>query len=381
MPSFQEKPLPATITVPSSSSYLNIDTRDQLRYDADGYIENAYQNPFDIKIYKPDTIFQGRVLRIALTNFNMLWSCPNVNPRNDYLVLERNDPANPGQIERHGIELGAIQASQNFGIATGFYTGSTLADAIQTYLNSTDATLGLPLWGNTTWVCTFSTSQGTFTISTGKTTTNTNVPLSPYAFRVNPMLGKNLGSREYAYTGEKYQRTSTLANMMGYLNASKVMADVQYSDTASMIYTRYIDIVSDQLTAYQYTRDASTSSTTGRNLIARIFLNKSPGINSVFYGTDHLGETPFTINFEPKNVKYMKWDQRTFLSNLNIKVLDEFGDILYDQLPGKVTSIVPPLPSQPPVPAPVPLPTYQQTGNSGSSSYCQMTFTITEGDN
>lgn len=368
MPSYQEKTLPATITVPSSSSYLNIDTRDQLKYDADGYIENAYQNPFDISIYKPDTIFQGRILRIALTNFNMLWSCPNVNPYNNVLYIEWLSPPT-GELQVHRLfddklldEFGAVDPGQDLPI--GFYNGDELAARVQLALNA-----GSGVADTKTWLCTYNNANSTFTIS----------PQSSLAFRINPMFGKSKGSYTLPnVTGNpSYLRTATLAQIMGFSNASKSMGINAISDTASLSFTSYVDIVSSELTNYQYIRDFSTSVKTGRNLIARLFLGKNMqnlnnqttnwnvGTPDEIVGESYqnqLPSRPFTINYEPINPKFIKWDQRTFLSGLNIKILDEFGNILFDDV--RTNAVAGNL-----------------TTNAGSSSYCQMTFTVTEGDN
>jgi hypothetical protein len=169
--------------------------------------------------------------------------------------------------------------------------------------------------------------------------------------------------------------------MMGYNNASKLFTNIAKSDTPSMIYTRFIDVVSDELTSFQYTRDFSTSKVTGRNLIARIFLsgNMNNKDNTIYsFDSDrvqtgftenynYLGSRPFTINWQPTNVKYMKWDPATNLSGLNIKILDEFGNLLFDELPSTVIEENPENTST--------------TSFAGSGSYCQMTFTVTEATN
>jgi hypothetical protein len=349
MSSYQEKRLSSTIVVPSSSSYLNIDTRDQLEYDSDGYIANSGNNPFDITIYRPDAIFQGRVLRMALTQFNMLYTCPNVNPYNNILVLQA--PGFP---------------SFEIILQPRFTNAQELADSINGYLTGNNP------FGYGGWSCSY--FNNVFEISCDEGTAP-----NLKTFRVNPMFGKFKGYGLDA-NGKQYLRTSTLASIMGFTNASKVYAYSTASDVPSMQFTRYIDIVSNELTSFQYTRDFSTSNNTGRNLIARIFLNKN-GLDSIsdftYFSPDNppvefdqfslkynqLQTQPFTINYEPTNVKYMKWDSGTNLSNLNIRILDEFGNLFYDNQPS--TSII----------------TATDSTEAGSASYCQMTFTVSEGDN
>jgi hypothetical protein len=375
MPQFEEKDFSSTINIPPSSSYLNIDTRDQLKYDSEGFINSNGQNPFDIRIYSQDTVFQGRIIRIALTNFNMGWSAPNVNPYNDLLVIEREPTT--GNIERINLQLGAGIGSQ-VSIDYGFYGPLDLASAVQKALNAYDNNEGV--FGLTTWTCIYQELQGRFIIRNGKSDLDNN-----YLFRINPMLGQSLGKITLSSTGETFNRTSTLASVMGFINTSKKFSNAVIGDTASMQYTRYIDVVSQDLTAYQYTRDFSTSSNTGRNLIARIFLgnNMAPNTTQTYLaGQDqenltniynNVGNSPFQINYEPKLPKYMKWDPLTYLSGFSIQIKDEFGNLLYDQLPSTNVVDVP----FPVGPAPITVPTTY----AGSSSYCQMTFVVSEGTN
>lgn len=369
---YQEKKLPSTITVPSSSSFLNIDTRDQIKADADGYISNSYKNPFDISIYKPDNITMGRILRMSLTNFNMLWNAPNVNPYNNVLVLEAPDPLNPGNILTHTLSITkpatlGTQQDEVTSLTTAFYDFYDLANAVQTALLADNP------FGYNTWYCGYVNFR--FIIGTS----NTQTPLK--LFRVNPMIGKYKGVGA-DQNGIQYVRTSTLANVMGYINASKAFATTLISDTPSMQYTRYIDVVSNELTSYQHTKDFSTADVTGRNLIARIFLSENMkqasdftynqnteipvGVTGYQVKLNQLGQKPFTINYEPTNPKYMKWDSATNLSGLNIRIQDEFGNLVYEEQPSPIA---------------VPNGTTNNFTIAGSSSYCQMTFTVTEGDN
>ena len=102
-------------------------------------------------------------------------------------------------------------------------------------------------------------------------------------------------------------------------------------DTAPppMVYTRYIDIVSDRLTKYQRVKDSSSSPySVQQAIIARIYpcppnqtLNESqPG--QVF-------AQPWIMTIDYNTPKHIKWSPQEALHNFDIRLIDEFGDQVF----------------------------------------------------
>ena len=128
------------------------------------------------------------------------------------------------------------------------------------------------------------------------------------------MIGLNKGTGSAG--GVDYTRTSTLADMMGFVQYQQAN-NVQTSTYASMMYTSYIDITSNQLSRNQTARDTSTSAVTGQNLITRIYLDEA------------LAYAPGQIRESISNSKIFRWSPNEYLANLDIQVRDQFGNFLY----------------------------------------------------
>lgn len=389
------------IALPASATYLTIDTRDGyknltsstpadgstgvtgINY-ATGFL-NPNQNQFDINIYKNEAMFNGRINRIALQELNMLYTCPNVNPYNNVLFFQALDDPSP--------ELWTVPTP--IVIPSSWYNGFQLAIAIQDALNNyqpAGAPLPTGLFSWTTWLVQFRPDNSSFKIYSGSNTR---------LFRINPMYGLDKGFGDDAYgTGQttKIKRTDTLATMMGFGNTSTQPCSVVSSSSASLLYTTYIDVISNTITSNQLLIDNTTSNNTGRNLLSRIYLskdmmslNESMDIFTPSYPTGLTGATGaydssneiidsspignvMWINYEPPSItKQIRWDPDVQLYGINIQLRDDKGELLYDYKPFNYTDPENPISGG--------------TGGtgiswnktiSGSSSYAQMSFLISE---
>jgi hypothetical protein len=355
------KKLSSVIAVPTSSALLTIDTRDSYKF-TNGFINTNYQNPYDIQIYKNESIFQGKITRLALQEVNMIYSIPNVNPYNNILYL--SDGTN----------------EQSVLLTIGFYTPQELAIVIQTKLNDPLN----PIFNCNTWVVNYITEYATFEITNSGTIAP--LPVLPAVpFKILPKLGQDKGQIKVAGESTVYTRTSTLAEMMGFNNVPDALSPTPSppiiktgwkSDVASMLYTTYIDVVSRTLTQNQKVRDVSTNSFTGSNLLARIYIGKNfqvldtettvydptaTTITAIEKTNDTYNVKPFYINYQPSYVKQVRWNDSIYLSSLNIRLQDDKGNLLYDferNLQGTSNGIA----------------------LAGSNAYVQLNFLISEQD-
>jgi hypothetical protein len=343
---YSEKPKPV-ISIPTSSSILTVDTRDGLTYDSNGYV--VYKNPYNIDIYKNSPIFQGKINRIALTNFSMKYTSPNVNPYNNVLYLEKEPE--PGQAPElyalfmdtaHLSGLTLEEALPSSSLAVGFYTPEMLTTAVQAALNA-----GTGVFDSTNWTCQWF-KDSTNPNSTGGKFRIGNVNVS---FKINPMFGLNKGTYQFqtlagVKVGPVYNRTSTLAQLMGFdsISSNKGYSAFWFSGIASMNYTSYIDVVSNTITKNQFTRDVSSDNNTGYNLLARIYINQDmkPYIEkTTIYGIDgttvagfnytydYPGMNPMMINWQASYPKQIRWDKEAFLASIEIQLRDDMGNLLY----------------------------------------------------
>lgn len=293
-------------------SILTIDTADRRIFDADGFRVDT-TSPNQIYINRQQTLMNGYITRIALTELNIEWNAPNVIEsgacKNNTLLFERGSTTD-----------GPVVDSYTLSVPERFYTPNELAAYIQYKLNL-DA-----VFGASNWYCLYNSNQNAgFAI--GRPTTGV-------FFRIRP---QNQNSRD------------DLCNLMGF---TTMPSQFYYAIVGSYAYTPYFDIVSSQLTKKQNVNDSGTSNTTGRNLLARIYLNQSgftersdltevtlnptptppgPPQNAK---TPIIGCRPFALHVEFQSPKQIYWDTKEFVNAIDLTLYDYKGRVLYAQNQG-----------------------------------------------
>ena len=328
------------LNVPLSSALFTVDSRDGIRTDpATGFVVDA-QNPYDIQIYKNQQLFSGAVQRIALTEINMPFNVPNVNPYNNVLYLENN--AGEEFAVGGDVMIDELGAEQLPTINIGFYDPNELAKVVQNALNFGLGVFGVKTWSVTYGINSFPPVAGPI----GQSVVNiVNFPIftiensSNVPFRVKPKFGLDKGT--YIDTSVTpnviVKRSSTLAEMMGFANASKVFASSQYGNYASMLYTNYIDIVSPFLSKNMEVRDTSSSYFNGYDTVARVYLAREGydrtqtivSESGEISNTDILGTRPFHLHYNFPFPKQIRWSPTEFLPSCNLRLQDMYGNVLY----------------------------------------------------
>ena len=293
-------------------SVLTIDTADRRSFDADGFRVDT-TSPNQIYINKQQSLMNGYITRVALTELNMEWNIPNVIAagawKNNTLLFERSDSA-----------TGAVLESKVITIDEGFYTPNELAATIQSRLNLVINPGPTPvgLFGVSNWEVVYNFNQdGAFIIRLGT------VPA--FYWRIHP---------------QNQNSSDDLCNMMGLTTPPKTFYKLLGGSYASMTYTPYFDIVSAQLTKKQNVNDNSTSVITGHNLLARIYLNNE-GFRSRADATDAtaepkanavceiVGVRPFSLYKAFQTPKQIYWDTKEFIAAIDLTLVDYKGRVLY----------------------------------------------------
>jgi hypothetical protein len=303
---------------------LTIDSNDRKKFDLSGYRVD-FQSPYEIYINKQQNVMQGYFTRVAVTELSMAWNVPNVIDegiwKNNTLTM---DISGGGAVERLVVSVGR-----------GFYTPDRLATELEESLN--DETAGTATW--TVAYDDFGDGEKQFLISvTGDS--------GPFEFKLIP---QNVGMMD------------DLCNLMGFGSPPNAFVSQLYGSYASMTYTPFFDIVSNQLTKKQNVMDNSTANNTGRALLARIYLTRDGFDSDRDDGTATttiLGCKPFTLYKQWQNAKQIFWDTKEFINVIDITLRDYKGRVLYSQEQG-----------------PTALPGAYQCGNSADF---QMTLQITE---
>jgi len=94
-----------------------------------------------------------------------------------------------------------------------------------------------------------------------------------------------------------------------------------------MRFTRWIDVCSLNLTKFQRVKDSTTlPADTYTTTIARLYLTP-PGNPPVEASTVAGVPVIWTVDFQTP--KYIKWDVKEVLSNFDLQLRDEFGNLLW----------------------------------------------------
>ena len=312
-----------------ASAILGIDSADRYTIDTDTGLRIDKQPEYNFSLYKGQSVLNGFIKRLGLTEINMEWNVPNVNSYNNQFAIG---------ITSTDISNGAtdVATPQDYIIRTevdiGFYTPIELAAALEARLNNTLTVAGVLING---------------------ATADLQVYIDPKTLSVQLVadLGTGIGEFFVPYVGVAPfttvdTRNCTMYQMLGLnsLLTSYTLSPASgsgryeiYGSYASYLYTRYIDIVSENLTKKQEVKDSSTQPPEigASNLLARLYIGNSGLSESRFdisgMGCNIVGTRPFQLYKEYKSPKYIYWDSREFINLIDIKVYDDAGRPLYEQ--------------------------------------------------
>ena len=300
-----------TIRQPSSSLFC-VSSAD--RYSTIQSRRETLTSPYRFTITKSESLLNGFLSRIALTEVKYPWNLPNV------LVA-----AGTNTIQ---ITSGATTALLT--LPEGFYTPKFLATAIETEWNT--AYPATPI--NLVYVA----SQGYYTLETDPS--GGLIAIAP-----NPAITSN---------------TKQLYDMMNWApGSSTVNVNKKNSGIVNLRWTEYIDIVCSQLTYNQDLKDTSSQQIV-RDMLCRIYLDESvpsdatymddlqtfiaadPTLGSdydtqlVGYGGKNNGCRPFVLYRQFQTPKYIKWSKIQPVGQVQFEVYDDQGRCLADFIPANL---------------------------------------------
>ena len=279
---------------PSSTAVFGVDSDD--RYDTYAQRRTSPSYPFSFQISKGEALLNGFFTRLAVSEFRMYWTLPNISAAWGNNTLTYYESVTPAQ---HTIT-----------IPDGFYDLESLMATIQS-LVQTDGFLG--------------------------------------SFTALPQVdGSTVYSTNAASTFYWVPATSsvrTLYDMLNLVNTSPPTAAVsQRGGIANLKSTDFIDIVSPQLTYNQDLKDGSTSKT-NRDVMCRIYLDDTTkslgrittnlfnvggapnGFQVPVYDptTFTNGSTPFIIYRQFTQPKQILWNNTQPIGNITFELYDDQG--------------------------------------------------------
>jgi len=271
---------------PPASAFLCIDSEDRYQLQSQLTFNDAGTPGNDFRIQKNQPLLYGLFRRVGLVQVQLQYRVPTVVPDvNDQFVLVDN-------------------TNQDYYIITltsGFYTASELAAEIQTQV--------LDISGNpfTGFTCTYEPSTG------GLVMTNTAVEIA-----LNNVTGG-------PYTAEQEKRWSLGFKLIGgYQGAFGNLSQTLTLGTPQLLFTKYIDIVSSRLAKFQRVKDGDTLLTNKDSILYRVYLT-APNTRSDPFTTCG----PFDICVDPNTAKHSMWSIDEAIYELDFRLYDENGDLLY----------------------------------------------------
>lgn len=267
-------------------------------------IDNNYPNRVYINNNRP--LMFGYMTRVALTEVQLEWDTPNVNPLNNTITIAvDNQTAGTQQVLRSTVPV-------------GWYKPTELAAALETVLNADWATFLNAGAGKEPWSVTIDPKTLYVTISA--LTPPTAGEWDDFAFYIVPCGAKNTALPVLSLD---------LTNMLG-LTPSEGSADYWVSITggyASYQYTPFVDIISNLLTKNQNVADGDTTKQVVSSKLARLYLSNEEIVSRT--EDNIIGCRPFVFRREFSSPKQISWNTTENIDVIDISVLDFQGNPIY----------------------------------------------------
>ena len=291
-------------------------------------------------------LLTGYFHRLTVTEANLHWNIPTINSQNYIFCMSAGD-----------IDADTNQ-TLNVVIPIGYYSYAELAAVLQTQIRATFTSSAVPLDELTvTWEADFLESIGSrFIFNTeeekvivfNKTLVSTNLSneliLGQTVIQANRSMLKF-----YNMIGINTFNILTLPVVLPFQQDQNNFRSRQICIPSypTLIYTGYVDIISSKLSQFMRVKDSETSWSPDTAVIIRVYMSNVNGISApsvtptgltvdgnpavgatTRFDTVAIGTRAFVLNYSPITPKHIKWDPAQSLVDFDIRVVDEFGDIV-----------------------------------------------------
>ena len=265
--------------------------------------KSPYSN--DFQITTPGVLTYGYISKIIISQIQMQYNIPTVNRGlNNTLYIEVTSP---------------VRFISVIEIPTGFYTPQELASVTQRLLRN-DVNLD-----EYEFSVVFYTETNEFAFTTRDGVIRFNFPsiqelinyfapddaglenaLKTYKLFGISIKNSNEDTPEYPYTSKTSQFSSV---------------------TPNFLYTPYIDIYSNALTAYQKLSDGNSTVGRPKGLIARVYLSGVGNIQTTS-SSSALGDSPFVVTYDLNSPKVIKWTKDVAINSIDFQLRDCYEDLI-----------------------------------------------------
>jgi hypothetical protein len=286
---------------PSATALFTVNSADRYGTIADKRDATVLISPYDFTIRKKESLLNGFFTRMGITEISFPFALPNVG----------------GSTTKLGVTkiISGVPTTTVLTFDATFYTPSEFAAELQTEIRTLDAALAAAT------VVYSPTGKPQFYIDTQSAIAELSflpVAQSPSAFPYPPEQ-----IQVYDMLGMSALNHST--------GAPNFAQGVFISSPTFFQKYQYLDIVSTLLTGNQNLKD-STSSAIDRNILCRLYIDYENSYNVP--ASDPLfapaGTTPITIYRKFPVPKFVQWDVKQPIGQLNFQVYDQNGVLLPD---------------------------------------------------
>ena len=306
------KDAPVVTTRPCSTSILAVASKDrfanyvQERFGISALTENA--SPYDFTINKPGNLMSGFFTRLAVTEFSMDWTIPNIN-NNTFFMNVIYQPTGTGPATTSTIQ-----------IPNGFYSPKELAAYIQTFIQGLDTSLASVVFNYGT------AGNGAYFsyVNLSGSLPKATIAFSPLT--TNPSTNKPIPDTQ-----------KQLFDLLGFGTKNQVLATSGFGVSTFCVYTDYVDVVCSQLTYNQPLKDTMTQNIV-RDTLCRVYLNQINGqmnANTTAAGTATFattGSRPFQIYHNYTHPKQINWTPNQNVGQLRFQLFDDSGNPLSEAI-------------------------------------------------
>lgn len=298
---------------PPATAELDVDSTDRYKTTPlsflNYFIQTLPETGVNYTYQANQSLLTGYFTRIAVTQTQVQWQCPNINSYNDHFAY-RITSNNVGFLVSDGF------------LGTGWHDVERITSRIVSTINGD---MLIPTGNPSTFSYTISTITNNpntqFSIIQSQ---NSNVKL---AF----LPPKYFTNQKLAVRCAKFYKTAgiTIANIDPTWNGA-TGNPAFYKSTqliainTNLAYTNYFDIVSHSLNKFSRVKDSMTRQYNGQNdVLARVYLTP--------YNTQErfVGTAPFTFSVDYTTPKYIRWNPEEYINNFDIQLFDEYGEELY----------------------------------------------------
>ena len=267
-------------------------------------------------------LLSGYFHRLTVTETNLQWNIPTINSQNYVFSMNVRDISGAGGFE-----------SVNISLTPDFYTYTELATELQIRIIAAFGATAIPTPSlSVTWSPSAGGSSGycfKFETNNPDLQISFNSVLEPSAVLI-PGQTQAQGNRALL----KLYTMLGITSPIMYTYENDVV--VSYPSYPTLIYTSYIDIISNKLSQFMRVKDSETAFQPDTSVITRVYLSTVNGISAPIlsqtgtttFDTFAIGSRPFVLNYSPITVKNINWSPGQSIIDFNIRVVDEFGDLV-----------------------------------------------------